>query len=72
MRAASGWNEWQGTTYLSQEAWDELIDALAERDDLLGLPNALDAAAELRRRAAVAGYRLKAEDPPAGSDSLRS
>ena len=45
---------------------------MAERDDLLGLPNALDAAAELRRRAAAVGYRLKAEGPPAGSDSRRS
>ena len=72
VRAASGWNEWQGATYLSQEAWDELMDALAERDDLLGLPNALDAAAELRRRAAAAGYRLKAEDPTAGNDRRRS
>ena len=66
VRAASGWNEWQGATYLSQEAWDELVGALAERDDLLGLPNARDAAAELRRRAAVASYRLRVEAAPTG------
>ncbi len=62
VRAATGWNEWQGQTYLSQEAWDEFIDALSERDDLLGKPSAIDAAAELRRRAAAAGYRLGGTD----------
>ncbi len=62
VRAASGWNEWQERAYLSQEAWDELVDTLAERDDLMRLPSALDAAAELRRRAATASYRLPADD----------
>jgi len=57
VRAAVGWNEWQGETYLSQEAWDEFVDAIAERDMLLELPSAANAAAELRRRAAEAGYR---------------
>jgi glycosidase len=51
VRAATGWNEWQGATYLSQEAWSELLDALAARD---ALPDAGDdgaAAAEPRPRA---------------------
>lgn len=58
VRAAAGWNEWEGAVYLAQEAWDELVDAVAERDMLLGLPSAANAAAELRRRAAMAGYQL--------------
>ena len=70
VRAASGWNEWEGATYLSQEAWDEFVDALAERDDLLELPSALDAAAELRRRASAAGYRLSGE--PEGPEAPAS
>jgi hypothetical protein len=61
LRAASGWNEWQGETYIAQEAWDELVDALAARDELLEMPAAGDAAASLRRRAAKAGYRLTPE-----------
>jgi hypothetical protein len=63
VRTAVGWNEWQGHAYVSQEAWDELVDAVAERDDLLHLPSALDTAAELRRRAALAGYRLESRRP---------
>jgi len=61
VRSATGWNEWQGETYLAQEAWDEFVDALAERDMLAGLSVASGPAAELRRRAAVNGYRLDAE-----------
>ena len=62
VRAATGWNEWQGATYISAEAWDQFVDALAERALLLDLPGASDAAAELRRRAAEAAYRLDADD----------
>jgi len=58
VRGASGWNEWQGTRYLSQEAWAELLETLAARDTLLGEAAAETAAAELRRRAASSGYRL--------------
>ena len=32
VRAATGWNEWQGRTFISQEAWDEFVDAVAERE----------------------------------------
>ena len=58
VRAATGWNQWEGTTYIAAEAWDQFVDALAEREMLLDLPGASDHAAELRRRAAEAGYRL--------------
>ena len=58
VRTATGWNEWQGQTYLSAEAWDEFVDSVAEREMLLELSGASNAASELRRRAAEAGYRL--------------
>jgi glycosidase len=58
VRAATGWNEWQGQTFISAEAWDEFVDALAEREMLLDLPDASSAAAELRRRAAERSYQL--------------
>ncbi|MEX1334448.1 MAG: alpha-amylase, partial [Candidatus Limnocylindrales bacterium] len=60
VRAATGWNEWKGQTFISAEAWDEFVDALAEREMLLELAGASDQAAELRRRAAEAGYELGA------------
>ncbi|MGD8684159.1 MAG: alpha-amylase family glycosyl hydrolase, partial [Chloroflexota bacterium] len=62
VRAATGWNEWEGRTYLSAEAWDEFVDVLAEREMLLDVPNASNASAELRRRAAEAGYRVDGTD----------
>jgi len=64
VRAAIGWNEWQGETYVAQEAWDEFVDALAERDMLVGLSAASGPAAELRRRAAVNRYRPEVGDTP--------
>jgi hypothetical protein len=66
VRAATGWNEWEGATYISAEAWDQLVDALAEREMLLDLDGASDHAAELRRRAAEAGYRLDDKGDRAG------
>ena len=48
----------EGKTYIAAEAWDQFVDALAEREMLLDLPGASDHAAELRRRAADAGYGL--------------
>jgi len=65
VQAATGWNEWEGRVYLSAEGWDEFVDVVAEREMLLDLTGASDAAAELRRRAAEAGYRLDGEDAPA-------
>ena len=62
VRAATGWNEWEGEVFISAEAWDEFVDALAEREMLLDLPGASDHAAELRRRAAEASYKLEATD----------
>jgi len=62
VRAATGWNEWEGKTYISAEAWDEFVDAVAEREMLLDLPGASNAAAELRRRAAETGHQLSFAD----------
>ncbi len=66
VRAATGWNRWEEETYISAEAWDEFVDAVAEREMLLELPGANAAAAELRRRAAEAGYRLTFADDALG------
>jgi hypothetical protein len=66
VRAATGWNEWEGETYISAEAWDEFVDAIAERELVLELSGASNAAAELRRRAAEAGYRLTSTDDSTG------
>ena len=59
VRAATGWNEWEGERFISAEAWDEFVDAVAEREMLLESSGASDHAAELRRRAAEAGYKLE-------------
>jgi len=70
VRTAAGWNRWQDETYLSREAWTELVEALAARDGVLGIEGAAAAANELKRRAAAAGYRLaadaEADDQPDG------
>jgi hypothetical protein len=65
IRSATGWHEWQGRYFISAEAWDELVDALGEREALLGHTGADGSAsglrqhaAELRRRAAEAGYAV--------------
>ena len=31
VRAATGWNEWQGHRYIRREAWDELLDTVVAR-----------------------------------------
>jgi hypothetical protein len=67
VRVATGWNEWEGQTFIAAEAWDEFVDALAEREILLELEGASDHAAELRRRAAEAGYKLEPRGGAAGS-----
>jgi hypothetical protein len=69
VRDAAGWNRWQEATYLSREAWAELVDALAARDALLGFEDSGAAAIELKRRAAASGYRL---DPIKGDDATSS
>ena len=69
---ATGWNEWQEDVYIGREAWDEFVDALAERDTLLGSEESSAAAAELKRRAAASGYRMgggAAEARPARTDA---
>jgi hypothetical protein len=58
VRTASGWHEWQGVGYVGQEPWDELVDAVAARDLILGEPGGPAAAMKLKRRAAAMGYRV--------------
>ena len=69
LRSAAGWNEWQEVAYVSQEAWDEVVDAIAARDGLMEMVDTDLAAAELKRRAAAVSYRL---DEPAVDDVTRS
>jgi hypothetical protein len=59
VRAASGWNEWQGRRYVSREAWEEVLETIAVRDRLLAVaPDAVvrAAARRLEGRMAAAGY----------------
>jgi glycosidase len=70
VRLATGWNRWQDETYLSREAWGELLDALAARDAVVGIDGAAEAATELKRRAAAADYRLP--DPHPAADGSAS
>ena len=58
VRGAVGWNEWQGATFVSGEAWDEFIDTLAGRDVLLEVEGSKAAGVVLKRRAAAAAYRV--------------
>ena len=62
VRTAAGWNRWQDETFISREAWAELVDAVAVRDTVVGLEGAEAAASGLKRRAAAAGYRLTPVD----------
>jgi len=68
IRAATGWNEWDGSAYVNQEAWDEFIETLAQRDALVDPRGVTEAASELKRRAGAAGYALTPEPTPADDD----
>jgi hypothetical protein len=73
VRAASGWNEWQGSTYISQEAWHELVEAIAARDELESQGAVSDrggslAAAALQQRAKAVGYRLAGPPEPTSGE----
>jgi hypothetical protein len=58
VRAAAGWNEWQGRRYIAREAWDELIDVVAARDTLLGRRGAEARALARKAAAARRGYEV--------------
>ena len=63
VRAATGWNEWQGHRYIRREAWDELLDTVVARDRLLadGADEVIRASARrLEGRMAAAGYEVPA------------
>ena len=67
VRAATGWNEWEGAEYISAEAWDQFVDAVAEREMLLDLSGCQ----RPRRRAAPACGRggLSSLDGAGDSDA---
>jgi hypothetical protein len=63
VRAASGWNEWQGRRYIRREAWDQLIETVVARDRLVaGASDELvrASARRLEGRLAAAGYEVPA------------
>jgi glycosidase len=65
VRAASGWNEWQGRRYVRREAWDELLAAVVARDRLVAAaPDEVirAAARRLEGRMAAAGYEVTLGD----------
>jgi glycosidase len=76
VRAAAGWNEWQGRRYVRRESWDELLDTMVARDRLLVTTSDEGIRAAARRlegRLAAAGYEVPAitvasERPPTDPD----
>ncbi|MEA2623798.1 MAG: hypothetical protein QOH61_2708 [Chloroflexota bacterium] len=65
IRAAAGWNDFEGTEFVRREAYAQLVEALAARDAVLGSAASFDLA---RRRLAAAGgqgYRVSDEKPRA-------
>ncbi len=67
VRVATGWNEWQGSTFVGQEATEEWLGALAARDTASGASGAFDHAAALTQWVAAMDYRLpsvESVEPP--------
>ncbi len=58
VRAATGWNEWRGATYVGQEPFEEWLGALAARDVAGGATGAFDAAASLVGTVASNEFRV--------------
>ena len=75
VRAASGWNEWEGRRYVSREAWEEVLETIAVRDRLLAVaPDAVvrAAARRLEGRMAAAGYASPEPATPASGTEVGS
>ena len=68
VRVATGWNHWQGATFVSREAVEEWLDALAARETAAGVTGAFAAAAVIARSLEARGYQVDplAQDEPAG------
>jgi hypothetical protein len=58
VRAATGWHVWDGIPWVHQEAWEELLTAVAARDLVEGDARSFERAARLRRAVARAGFRV--------------
>jgi hypothetical protein len=56
---ASGRNEWQGETYVVQEAITPLLEALVARDAVVTATDAFDEVARLLARVAEDGFRIR-------------
>jgi glycosidase len=58
VRVATGWNEWQGSAFVSREAVEEWLDTLAAREAASGATGAFASAAVVARSLAASGYRV--------------
>jgi glycosidase len=58
VRTATGWHVWDGVEWVRQEAWEELLDAVAARDLVSGDARSFERAARLRRAVARSGFRV--------------
>ena len=59
VRAATGWNRWQGAAFVSQESIEEWLGALAARETATGATGAFAAAAQFARSLAARGYQVE-------------
>jgi hypothetical protein len=68
VRSAAGWNAYQGASFVTREAYAELLEAVAARDALLAKTRSFATARSRAAAAARAGYQLSAA-PPSGQPS---
>jgi hypothetical protein len=64
VRAATGWNEWAGETFVDRDAFEELVGGLAAREVVDGSWDAFALSEALIERVAAAGYRVAAPSGP--------
>jgi len=58
VRAATGWNTFEGASYVNREAYGELLQTLAARDTVLGVPGSFTLALHRIAAAEATGYRV--------------
>ncbi len=68
VRVATGWNQWQGATFVSRESAEEWLAALAAREAATGATGAFAGAALIQRSLEAQGYQVDrpVQDEPAG------
>jgi glycosidase len=68
VRAAAGWNSYEGVAWVNREAYLELLDALAGRDTVAGHPGAFDARRAVAEAIEASGYRVTPVSPARRTD----